>query len=205
MDVQTQRHTSAKVQPMDIEKFDHLYPTPAHAAAADLRDRYAPEALRIEPRRLSRNRAGAISVVVGLAAALFGGAAYLLDLAVTSVPNYAVYADVPPRGPSAVVQQPVPAPALISIPADRPARLARHLATPHKRGPSPTAFKSQQLVKSSSKWIAEPLSGDALVAALIVDHRRTVELNAEQLRLMAEDKAKTVTKAVPVVAVPSDL
>lgn len=205
MDVQMQRHTSAKVQPMDVERFDGLYPTPAHAAAADLRDRYAPQTRIIGPRRLRRDRAGAISVVVGLVAALIGGAAYIMDLGIKNVRNYAVYADVPARVPHVVVQQPVPAPAVTFSPAGRPAQSARYPSTLPKSGPSLAAFKGQQLGNGSSNWIADPLSGDALIAARIVDHRRTVELNAEQLRLMAEDRAKTLPKAVPVLVVPSDL
>lgn len=205
MDVQTQVHTSAKVQPMDIERFDRLYPSPAHAAAADLRDRYAPKARMIEPRRLRRNLAGAISVVVGLVAALFGSAAYILELGVKNVSSHAVYADVPARAPHVVIQQLIPAPALTSSSAHRPAQSTRNLATSHKSGPTPTASKSRQLGKGSSKWIADPLSGDALVAALIVDHRRTVEVNAEQLRLMATDRAETLVRAAPVNVVPSHL
>jgi hypothetical protein len=178
---------------MDIEEFDRLYPSPAHAAAADLSDRYAPK-----PKRFQRDRSGAVAVIASLVASLLAGSVYALKANEGRAANYSIQTDIPERPSKVVAQQ-----TARTSPATKPiARLgaasAPSVTAFHHSRPAATTYKPIRHRGGASKWIADPLSGDALAAALIVDKRRTVELNAEQLKLMADDGAKQAAFVLPV-------
>jgi hypothetical protein len=173
---------------MDIERFDRLYPTPAHAAAADLGDRYASKTRTVGLGQALRDRSGATTIIAGLAAALLGSAGYVLMAGGERAPDHSIHSDIPSRAPRPAVLQTAPRTALVTpivsdhAPSGQPAktlgddrlyRVSKKRSYPNKR---------------SSKWIADPLYGDALAAALVVDKQRTVELNAEQLQLMATNR-----------------
>jgi hypothetical protein len=173
---------------MDIERFDKLYPTPADAAAADLGDRYASEARTVELGQALRDRSGATTIIAGLAAALLGGAGYVLMAGGDRAPDNSVHSDTPSRAPRSAVLQAAPRTALVTpivpdhAPSGQPAKTLGDDRRYH------VLKKPSYPNKRASKWIADPLYGDALAAALIVDKQRTVELNAEQLQLMATNR-----------------
>ncbi len=171
---------------MDIEKFDRLYPSPAHAAAADLRDRYAPRHLQPEPRSLVPDRSGIVIGVAALTAAFLGGAAYVLTAGQTLKPTPSnrkiqVSLAVPAAEQLAPTARVLPVPAQPII-APRSTIVAgyRTRAAPELEKPVPER-------KGSSGWILDPLSGDALAAALVIDKQRTIELNAQQLGKMTRE------------------
>lgn len=173
---------------MDIKSFDRLYPSPAHAAAADLRDRYAPKTLGTKQSAFRHNRSGTITVIVALAGALIGGLVYTLTPAVDRAAKYSISANLPAASPKAATQPIAPEPIATKPATAAHAPSAQRAAALGQSSSAPETVRISPASRGSSKWIADPLSGDALAAALIVDKRRTVELNAEQLRLMAADR-----------------
>lgn len=173
---------------MDIKSFDRLYPSPAHAAAADLRDRYAPKTLVTKQSAFYRNRSGAITVIVALAGAVLGGLVYPLKPAVDRAAKYSISANLPTPTPKSATQPVAPESTATRPVTSVQAPSAQRMAGLHRSNSASETAKVSPASKGSSKWIADPLSGDALAAALIVDKRRTVELNAEQLRLIAADR-----------------
>jgi hypothetical protein len=175
---------------MDIERFDKLYPTPADAAAADRSDRYASETRTVDLGHALRDRSGATTIIAGLAAALLGGAGYVLMAGGDRAPDNSVHSDTPSRAPRSAVQQTAPRTAFVIPIVPDQAPSGQPVKTLRDGRPYPVSKKPSQPGKRPSKWIADPLYGDALAAALIVDKQRTVELNAEQLQLMASDREK---------------
>jgi hypothetical protein len=175
---------------MDIERFDKLYPTPAHAAAADLNDRYAPKTGTVEPGRALRDRSGATTIIAGLAAALLGGTGYVLMVGGERAPDRSIHSDTPSRAPRSAVLHAAPRTALVTPIVPDHAQSGQPAKTLGDDGRYRVSKKPSYPNKRSSKWIADPLYGDALAAALIVDKQRTVELNAEQLQLMATNREK---------------
>ena len=175
---------------MDIDRFDKLYPTPAHAAAAELSDRYAPKTRTVEPGRSLRDRSGATTIIAGLAAALLGGTGYVLMIGGERAPDHSIHSDIPSQAPRSALQQAAPRTAFVTpiVPGHAPSK--QPAKTLRDDRPYPVSKKPSQPGRRPSKWIADPLYGDALAAALIVDKQRTVELNAEQLDLMASDRKK---------------
>ncbi len=171
---------------MDIEKFDRLYPSPAHAAAADLRDRYAPKRIQPEVRSLVTDRSGMIIGVAALTAAFLGGTAYVLTAgqtikATAGKRTVQVAVAVPSTKPLVPMTVVVPVP-----PQPRVAPRRTNVVAPGTR-PAPRLEKPVHERKGSSGWILDPLSGDALAAALVIDKQRTIELNARQLGKMTKD------------------
>lgn len=170
---------------MDIELFDRRYPSPAHAAAADLRDRYALTTISTKRRAFHQNNSGAITVVVALAVALLGVVVYVIKPNNDRPIKYSIYAGLPISIQKSTTRS-LPIKSSLSKQNTVLHRTAvRHFTASRVHQPRSKIAKSILPGISSSKWIANPLSGDALAAALIVDKRQTVELNAEQLRLMA--------------------
>ncbi len=173
---------------MDIEKFDRLYPSPAHAAAADWSDRYAPKHLKPESKSFLVDRSGIVIGVAALAAAFLGGAAYVLTVGqtvkkypkktiqvATAVPAVKRLVPLAPVMPPSV--DPTVTPRRTNV-ADAQARSA------------PERKKVVSTRKGSSGWILDPLSGDALAAALVIDKQRTIELNAQQLGTMTKSEIR---------------
>jgi len=169
---------------MDIESFDRQYPSPAHAAAADLRDRYAPKTILTKRRTFYQNRSGAITVVVALTVALLGGFVYVIKPNSDRISKYSIYADLPTPTRKAATQALSSASSLAKQDTVVHEAATRRLTASHVHQPGATTAQPSSPGRGSSRWIANPLSGDALAAALIVDKQQTVELNAEQLRLM---------------------
>ncbi len=179
---------------MDIEKFDRLYPSPAHAAAADLRDRYAPRHLQPEPKSLVPNRSGIVIGVAALAAAFLGGTAYVLTAGQTSKATdgkgtILVSSAVP------AVEQLVPVARV--VPASAEPRIAprRIIVADYRTMAEPKLEKPAPERKGSSGWILDPLSGEALASALVIDKQRTIELNAQQLGKMTKDDSRQLPTA----------
>lgn len=192
---------------MDIEKFDRLYPTPAHAAHAESMERTAARYRETESRDLLRDRSGAILVTAALAASLLGGLALVSKANQDQTSGDPVKARIvaPARR---VVSRQIPDPvskhvqqAVADVEVDR----ARTVVLPHPSKPTHGPDKPATPSQGSSDWILHPLSGDALAAALIVDKRQTVELNAEQLRLMAEERGSAQSASRPVPGPSLDL
>lgn len=175
---------------MDIERFDKLYPTPADAAAADLSDRYTSKTRTVELGHALRDRSGATTIIAGLAAALLGGAGFVLMAGGERAADRSIHSDTPSRAPRSAVLQAAPRTALVTPIVPDHARSGQPAKTLGDHGRYRVPKKPSYPNKRSSKWIAEPLYGDALAAALIVDKQRTVELNAEQLQLMATNHEK---------------
>lgn len=188
---------------MDIEEFDRLYPSPAHAAAADLSDRYAPKPRAAKLRRLHRDPSGTITLVAALLAPLLGGTLYLLKVNGDRPSTYSVQADIPERTTKVVARHAPPAATGTKPLVALRATTERRVSALHSRRPAAPAYKPVRSGAGSSKWIADPLFGEALAAALIVDKNRTIELNADQLKLMAKDNtAKTAVSSPPLATEP---
>lgn len=171
---------------MDIEKFDRLYPSPAHAAAADLRDRYAPKHVQPESRSLIPDRSGIVIGVAALTAAILGGTAYMLTAGQTLKPT-AGNRTIQVSSAVPAVERLVPIARV--VPASAQPRVAprRTIVVAPGTRPAPRLEKPVHERKGSSGWILDPLSGDALAAALVIDKQRTIELNARQLGKMTKD------------------
>jgi len=170
---------------MDIEKFDRLYPSPAHAAAADWSDRYAPKHLKPESKSFLVDRSGIVIGVAALAAAFLGGAAYVLTVGQT----------VKKSGPKKTIQVATAVPAVKRLvplapvmppPAEPTVAPRRTNVADAQARSAPERKKLVPTRKGSSGWILDPLSGDALAAALVIDKQRTIELNAQQLGTMTK-------------------
>ncbi len=170
---------------MDIEKFDRLYPSPAHAAAADWSDRYATKPLPPIRKSFLADRSGLVAGLAALTAALLGIAAYVLTVEKTGEKSgvkktIQVIAAVPAVKRLALV-------APITTPAAELTVSPRRINVSNGRArPAPDRKKVVITEKGSSGWILNPLSGDALAAALVIDKQRTIELNAQQLGTMTK-------------------
>jgi hypothetical protein len=173
-----------------VDRFDTKYPTPAHAAAAERRERgRVQDELRHGPRTVLRDRAAKVTI----AAALIGAAIGALMLGGSLGQRAAG-----PQVPAAVTEQAVPA--VPSTPPTPAALQIAQVARPGRRGDPPATrrflpsatmrghggrpegqVKRPPRRQAGSPWIAEPLQGDALRLALIEDRRRTIELNDAEL------------------------
>lgn len=174
---------------MDIEKFDRLYPSPAHAAAADWSDRYAPRPLQPEGRSLLTDRSGLVVGIAALAAAILGVAAYVLTVEQTvkkSAPKKTI--QVAAVVPS--VKRLVPPAAIMPPAAGSTVTPRRTIEAKPRTRSAPERKKAVSTRKGSSGWILDPLSGDALAAALAIDKQRTIELNAQQLGTMTKGEIR---------------
>ncbi len=174
---------------MDIEKFDRLYPSPAHAAAADLRDRYAPKRFQPEARSLVTDRSGMIIGVTALTAAILGGTAYVLTAGQT-LKSTAANRTIQVSSAAPAVERLVPIARV--VPASAQPRVAprRAIVADYQTRAEPKSEKPAPERKGSSGWILDPLSGEALAAALVIDKQRTIELNAQQLGKMTKDDSR---------------
>lgn len=181
---------------MDVSEFDKKYPSPAHAAAFELEKRY----ITRSPRsflRLRFDRSGAVTVGTALIAAAAGTYLLLAELnqrivrpgSITAYAPRQVLAYSPTSKRKDYSHNSRMAPGsgvIVPQPLARANEANRRRSANVKRITPPV---------SKSRWIADPLSGEELRAALIVDKRKTVELNAEQLRLMAQAREQRLFMA----------
>ena len=170
---------------MDIDKFDRLYPSPAHAAAADWSDRYLTRRLEPESRSSLTDRSGVVVGVAALVAALLSGTVYVLMAGKTAKTSRVertiqLVAAVP------VVKRLPPLRPVSPITAERTVTLRHTTVAVSQVRSAPQRIKPTHAKAGSSGWILDPLSGDALAAALVVDKQRTIELNAQQLGKMTK-------------------
>jgi hypothetical protein len=177
-----------------FDQFDAKYPTPAHAAAAERRERERVQAdFRRGRRTVLRDRAAKVTIAAALVGAVAGALVLGAGLrhragapaASPAATNQAVPAFRPdPSAPKlselAEASPPINA---VSAPAPRDTRrpataTLTHIATNRD---ADTASS----VLAGSPQIAEPLQGEALRLALIEDRKRTMELNDAELSRLA--------------------
>lgn len=182
-----------------FDHFDAKYPTPAHAAAAERRERQRVQAeFRRGRRTVLRDRAAKVTIAAALVGAIAGALVLSAGLrhragapAVSpAATDQAVpaFRPIPSAPKSSELAEALPSINAVSAPAPHHARrpatatLAR-VAT--SNGNAATASS----VLADSPQIAEPLQGEALRLALIEDRKRTMELNDAELNRLASKPA----------------
>lgn len=171
---------------IDIKEFDRLYPSPAHAAAADWSDRYLLKRLDPEGSSFLNDRAGIVIGLVALAVGLLGGTAYVLMVGQTTK-TAAAERTVQSVAAVPAVKRLVPLLPVLHVSAEPTSGLRRTIVEVPRFSHALKHAKPASERKGSSGWILDPLSGDALAAALVIDKQRTIELNSQQLDAMKTD------------------